>query len=128
MRWVSHTEWPAIGGEFSPDGKQFTYVLNADGRASIRFVDRTTLEARERKVPPGLNFDAASPFSYVRDGTRYFSHQDPTHPADFFKLALAGEIKQLTQNESAGLASASLTRSVAWIELYLHEGRKTASH
>ena len=33
-------------GEFSPDGKSFTYELNADGRASVQFVDSATLKAK----------------------------------------------------------------------------------
>ena len=38
--WVTDTKWEADAGEFSPDGKTFTYTVNADGRTNIYMVDR----------------------------------------------------------------------------------------
>src|SRR5215469_7362586 len=38
--WVTDLKWEARGGDFSPDGKSFTYVVNADGRTDIFIVDR----------------------------------------------------------------------------------------
>ena len=37
LRWVTDTRWEASAGDFSPDGKHFTYAINADGR-SRRFM------------------------------------------------------------------------------------------
>jgi Tol biopolymer transport system component len=33
--WVTDVKWQASAGEFSPDSRRFTYILNADGRTDI---------------------------------------------------------------------------------------------
>jgi dipeptidyl aminopeptidase/acylaminoacyl peptidase len=111
MRWVTKTEWEASSGEFSPDGRSFTYSLNADGRTTVEFVDRASLKANDRGVPAGLNFGAASPRAFMPDGSYLLAHQDSTHPANLFLVGASGGIKQITHNESPGLASAILPRS-----------------
>ena len=105
-RWVTDTQWEASAGEFSPDGKSFTHELNADGRASVQFVDTATLKASERNVPLGLNAGAANPTSFLRDGSYLLRHQDSTHPANLYVLHAGGDRKQITHNESPGLAAA----------------------
>jgi dipeptidyl aminopeptidase/acylaminoacyl peptidase len=111
MRWVTNTQWEARSGEFSPDGRTFTYSLNADGRTTVEFVDRANLKASDRAVPAGLNFGAASPRAFMPDGSYLLAHQDSTHPANLFFVGASGGIKQITHNESPGLASAILPRS-----------------
>jgi dipeptidyl aminopeptidase/acylaminoacyl peptidase len=111
MRWVTNTQWEASSGEFSPDGRSFTYSLNADGRTTVEFVDRANLKANDRAVPAGLNFGAASPRAFMPDGSYLLAHQDSTHPANLFLVGASGGIKQITHNESPGLASAILPRS-----------------
>ena len=111
MRWVTNTQWEASSGEFSPDGRSFTYSLNADGRTTVEFVDRANLKANDRAVPAGLNFGAASPRAFMSDGSYLLAHQDSTHPANLFLVGASGGIKQITHNESPGLASAILPRS-----------------
>src|SRR6202012_5456733 len=32
LTWATDLKWEAGSGNFSPDGKQFTYEINADGR------------------------------------------------------------------------------------------------
>jgi dipeptidyl aminopeptidase/acylaminoacyl peptidase len=105
-KWVTDTQWEASAGEFSPDGKSFTYELNADGRASVQFVDTATLKASERNAPLGLNTGAASPTSFLPDGSYLLLHQDSTHPANLYVLHADGDLKQITHNESPGLAAA----------------------
>ena len=104
-RWVTDTQWEASAGEFSPDGKSFTYELNADGRASVQFADTATLKASERNAPLGLNTGAASPTSFLPDGSYLLQHQDSTHPANLYVLHADGDLKQITHNESPGLAA-----------------------
>jgi dipeptidyl aminopeptidase/acylaminoacyl peptidase len=111
MRWVTNTQWEASSGEFSPDGRSFTYSLNADGRTTVEFVDKANLKANDRAVPAGLNFGAASPRAFLPDGSYLLAHQDSTHPANLFLVGAGGGIKQITRNESPGLASAILPRS-----------------
>jgi dipeptidyl aminopeptidase/acylaminoacyl peptidase len=110
-RWVTDTQWEASAGEFSPDGKSFTYELNADGRATVQFVDTATLKASERNAPLGSNTGAASPTSFLPDGSYLLKHQDSTHPANLYVLHADGGLKQITHNESAGLASAIVPAS-----------------
>jgi len=110
-RWVTDTQWTARPGEFSPDGKTFTYGINADGRTTIFFADTVTLKASDRSVPPGINNVAASPTSFTSDGSYLLSHEDSTHPANLYLLHPGGELKQITHNESPALASAALPGS-----------------
>jgi dipeptidyl aminopeptidase/acylaminoacyl peptidase len=104
--WVTDTQWDASAGKFSPDGKMFTYNLNADGRASLLFVNTASLQASDRKVPPGLNFGPAEPTSFLANGSYLLLHQDSTHPANLFLLHARGDLQQITHNESAALAAA----------------------
>jgi dipeptidyl aminopeptidase/acylaminoacyl peptidase len=110
-RWVTDTQWEASAGEFSPDGKSFTYELNADGRATVQFVETATLAASTRNAPLGLNTGAASPTSFLLDGSYLLKHQDSTHPANLYVVHADGGLKQITHNESAGLASAIVPAS-----------------
>jgi dipeptidyl aminopeptidase/acylaminoacyl peptidase len=110
-RWVTDTQWTARPGEFSPDGKTFTYGINADGRTTIFFADTATLKASDRGVPPGINNVGASPTSFTSDGSYLISHEDSTHPANLYLLHASGELKQITHNESPALASAVLPGS-----------------
>jgi dipeptidyl aminopeptidase/acylaminoacyl peptidase len=111
LKWVTDTQWTARSGEFSHDGKTFTYGINADGRTTIFFVDAVTLKASDRGVPAGLNNVAASPTAFTADGSFLLSHEDSTHPANLYLLHTGGELKQITHNESAALASAALPGS-----------------
>jgi dipeptidyl aminopeptidase/acylaminoacyl peptidase len=104
-RWVTDTQWEASAGEFSPDGKTFTYELNADGRAGVQFVDTATLKASERGAPLGLNAGAADPTSFLPDDSYLLLHQDSTHPANLYVLHAGGALQQITHNESPGLAA-----------------------
>ncbi len=110
-RWVTDTQWDASSGEFSPKGDTFTYLLNADGRAAIRFVNTATLATSDRGLPPGLNADGASPRSFRADGSFLFSHQDSTHAPDLYLLGAHDDIRQITHNASRGLAGAVLPGS-----------------
>ena len=110
-RWVTDTQWDATPGEFAHDGKTFTYELNADGRASLQFVDTATLQSSERGVPAGLNTAAASPASFLPNGDYLLEHQDSTHSANVYVLQAGGALKQITHNESARLASAVVPSS-----------------
>ncbi len=110
-RWVTDTQWTARPGEFSPDGKTFTYEINADGRTTIYFADTATLKASDRGVPPGINNSPVSPKSFTSGGSFLLSHEDSTHPANLYLLHPSDELKQITHNESPALAAAALPPS-----------------
>ena len=109
--WVTDTQWEAASGEFSPDGTTFTYTLNADGRVTLQFADTATLRAGDRGVPVGLNEGAGNPRSFFPDGTFLLDHEDSTHAANLYVLSGQGNLKQITHNESPGLAAAILPKS-----------------
>jgi dipeptidyl aminopeptidase/acylaminoacyl peptidase len=109
--WVTDTQWEASAGGFAPDGKSFTYLLDADGRASVNFVDLATLASATRNAPLGLNLGAGRPTSFLPDGSYLLAHQDSTHPANLYRLHPDGRLNQITHNESAGLAAAMLPAS-----------------
>ncbi|WP_433967029.1 S9 family peptidase [Tunturiibacter gelidiferens] len=110
-RWVTDTQWEAHAGGFSPQGDTFTYILNADGRAAINFVDGKTLKASDRGVPAGLNTPGAGPTAFREDGSYLFSHQDSTHAPNLYLLSAGGAVTQVTHNESPVLTSATLPSS-----------------
>ncbi|WP_353064358.1 S9 family peptidase [Tunturibacter psychrotolerans] len=110
-RWVTDTQWEAQAGGFSPKGDTFTYILNADGRATINFVDVKTLKASDRGIPAGLNIPGADPSAFREDGSYLFSHQDSTHAPNLYLLSAGGAVTLVTHNESQVLASAALPSS-----------------
>jgi dipeptidyl aminopeptidase/acylaminoacyl peptidase len=110
-RWVTDTQWEAHAGGFSPKGDTFTYILNADGRATINFVDVKTLKASDRGIPAGLNTPGAGPTAFREDGSYLFSHQDSTHAPNLYLLSTGSVVSQVTHNESPVLASAALPSS-----------------
>jgi dipeptidyl aminopeptidase/acylaminoacyl peptidase len=110
-RWVTDTQWEAHADGFSPKGDTFTYLVNADGRATIYFADAKTLKASERGIPSGLNTPGAGPDAFRDDGSYLFSHQDSTHTPNLYLLSAAGSISQVTHNESPVLTAAALPSS-----------------
>ncbi len=47
LTWVTDTKWEASAGDFSPDGKHFTYAVNADGRSDVFLGETATTSQRE---------------------------------------------------------------------------------
>ena len=109
LTWVTDTQWETYAGEFSPDGKWFTYVINADGLGEIYLVDRASLHSEKLALPPGVNGPAASPNSFSPDGTRLLiSHESSSQPADFWSYELnSGKMVQITYSAIASLTSAA---------------------
>jgi len=110
-RWVTDTQWETHPGGFSPKGDTFTYIINADGRDTIYFVDAKTLKASDRGIPPGLNDFGAGPTPFREDGSFLFSHQDSTHTSNLYLLSAGGTVSQVTHNESPVLTGAALPSS-----------------
>jgi len=109
LTWVTDTQWETYAGEFSPDGKWFTYVINADGLGEIYLVDRASLHSEKLALPPGVNGPAASPNSFSPDATRLLiSHESSSQPADFWSYDLnSGKMVQITYSAIASLTSAA---------------------
>jgi Tol biopolymer transport system component len=56
LTWVTDIKWEASSGNFSPDGKSFTYVVNEDGRTDAYIVSRASNRAEKVQLAEGLNF------------------------------------------------------------------------
>jgi dipeptidyl aminopeptidase/acylaminoacyl peptidase len=113
LTWVTQTEWDANSGDFSLDGKAFTYTINEDGRADTYLVERSTGRAAKLAFPEGITTIAASPHSFSPDGTRLLiSHQSSQRPADLWIYDLATHKPgQLTFSAIASLNPAAIPPS-----------------
>jgi|SRR5579859_3990981 len=113
VTWVTDTKWEAGAGDFSPTGKSFTYILNADGVIDAYAVDAKTLRAEKIPFETGLNAFAASPTSYSPSGDRLLMmHETSVRPANYYVYDVAsGKSRQLTQSSVASLSSAALPPS-----------------
>jgi dipeptidyl aminopeptidase/acylaminoacyl peptidase len=108
--WITDTQWEAGSGNFSPDGRQFTYALNHDGETDmyLQMVGQTT--AQKLDFPPGQTFALAEPTTFSPDGTRLLvSHEDSQRVIDLWIYDLkTRSARQLTQSAIASLAPSSV--------------------
>ncbi len=113
LTWVTDVKWEAGSGNFSPDGEQFTYELNADGRTDDYLVDTATLKGAKLNVAAGLNSYAGNPSSFSPDGRRLLvNHQSSTQPGDYWVYDIARrEPHHLTYSAIASLTAAKIPAS-----------------
>lgn len=111
--WVTDLKWEARRAEFSPDGKSFTYLVNADGRTTIYRADRQSGKTEELAFPDGMNFPAGNPTSYSPSGDRILiSHQSSTQPNDMWVYDVkTRRSRQLTFSALASLNPSRLPSS-----------------
>ena len=110
---VSDTKWEPEAGDFSPDGKSFTYVINEDGRTDIYLADTATHKGSKLNVPAGLNSFGGNPTPFTADGRRLLiSHQASNNPSDVWIYDIAGRsARQLTYSAIASLDPNRMPRS-----------------
>ena len=113
VTWVTDMKWEAGAGDFSPTGKSFTYIINADGVIDAYLADAKTLRAEKIPFETGLNGFAASPTSYSPSGDRLLvTHETSVRPANYYVYDIAShKVHQLTQSTVASLSSAALPPS-----------------
>ena len=111
--WVTDLKWEADAGNFSPDGKHFTYVVNEDGRVDDYLGETTTLLRGKLNLPPGLNGFAGNPTTFSPDGRRLLiTHQSSTQPGDMWVYDIEKrEGRQLTFSAIASLTAAKIPPS-----------------
>ncbi|MGD0545725.1 MAG: S9 family peptidase [Candidatus Acidiferrales bacterium] len=114
ITWATDTKWEAQSGDFSPDGKQFTYIVNEDGRSDAYLADVSTHRGEKIKFPAGLNTFAGNPSSFSpRGGRLLVEHQSSTQPDDLWVYDISKQApQQLTISAIASLASAKIPPSV----------------
>lgn len=110
IRWVTHTGWQAQAGDFSPEGKYFTYSINADGRISTWLVDRASMRARKLDFPTGLTYPTGTPTAFSPHGRRLLvSFENSQRPADLWVYDIAARrARQLTYSFIASLRPADI--------------------
>jgi dipeptidyl aminopeptidase/acylaminoacyl peptidase len=121
LRWATDIKWEATSGDFSPDGKSYTYLVNADGRQDIYLANSSTMGAEKIPAPEGVNgFSGSNHFpSYGRPSAfslkgnmLLLSHESSVQPADYWIYDLTRRsTKQLTYSTIASLKSASVPDS-----------------
>jgi len=111
--WVTDLKWEASAGEFSPDGKSFTYILNADGRTDTYVVDRSSGRAKVLQFAVGITAPAGNPRAYSPLGDRLLiSHQSSTEPADLWVYDMTGHTtRRLTFSAPGSLNPSRLPAS-----------------
>jgi len=113
LTWVTDLKWEADAGEFSPDGKTFTYTVNADGRTEVYLVDRASGSAAKLPFPEGITFPAGTPTAYSPSGDRLLvSRQSSAQVPDLWVYDLASrQARQLTFSAIASLDPLALPAS-----------------
>lgn len=111
LRWLTDTQWSAQGSAFTPDSGSAVYLLNADGRLSTRFVDLKSMRESDRGIPLGMNLPVGAPTPFLPDGSMLLSHEDSSHPGEYYRLAPDNSLTQITHNANAELQHAVLPSS-----------------
>jgi dipeptidyl aminopeptidase/acylaminoacyl peptidase len=113
LKWVTNTKWDASSGDFSHDGKAFTYTISADGFTDTYLVDVASLRAVQLSLGAGVNTIPAYPNSFSPSGDRLLvSHQSSVEPADLWITDTSSlNAKRLTRSAIASLSAASMPRS-----------------
>lgn len=113
LRWITDTHWEADGDSFSPDGKQFTYLINEDGRTHAFIADTATGKSHPLNMPEGLTSFDGRPTTFSPDGDKVlFTHQSSRRPNDIWSYALRdGKALQLTKSASPNIDASLLPQS-----------------
>jgi dipeptidyl aminopeptidase/acylaminoacyl peptidase len=116
LTWVTNLKWEAHAGDFSPDGKSFTYEVNEDGRSIVYLArllaDGKSFHPEKLDLPAGINGTEGTPSAYSTSGRLLLSHQSSTQPADFWLYDIKQrQVRQLTFSALAALNAAQLPAS-----------------
>jgi dipeptidyl aminopeptidase/acylaminoacyl peptidase len=113
VTWVTDLKWEAFAGNFSPDGKNYTYVVNEDGVTDAYLADRSTNRAEKVDLPHGLNYFSGNPNEFAPQSDRVIvSHEASNQPGDLWVYNLASRhAEQLTFSGIASLRAIPLPPS-----------------
>jgi len=111
--WVSDLKWEVSAGNFSPDGKRFSYLVNEDGVIDSYVVDRSTNRADKIDLPHGLNAFSGNPNEFAPQSDRVIvSHEASNQPSDLWVYNLrTRHADQLTFTAIASLRATPLPPS-----------------
>jgi dipeptidyl aminopeptidase/acylaminoacyl peptidase len=113
VTWVTDLKWETFAGNFSPDGKRYTYIVNEDGVIDAYLLDRSTNHADKVELPHGLNAFSGNPNEFAPQSDRVIvSHEASNQPADLWVYNLrTRHADQLTFSAIASLRATPLPRS-----------------
>jgi len=113
ITWVTDLKWETYAGNFSPDGKRFSYIVNEDGVIDAYLVDRATNRAEKIDLPHGLNAFSGNPNEFAPQSDRVIvSHEASNQPADIWIYNLrTRHADQLTFTAIASLRATPLPPS-----------------
>jgi dipeptidyl aminopeptidase/acylaminoacyl peptidase len=105
LKWITDTQWDASSADFSPDGRQAAWTLNADGMTTTYLYDLSSGKSEGLTMPTGLTSPAGNLNPFSPDGkSLLLSHQSSQRPSDFWVYDIAsGKPRQLTYSAVAGL-------------------------
>jgi len=107
IQWVTNLHWEAAPGDFSPDGKSFTYLVNEDGQTSLYLANTETLKASKIDFPEGVSSFSGNPSAFSPSGDQLMvEHQNSQRPSDIWLFDLnSHKSRQLTFSTDPGLQS-----------------------
>ncbi len=111
--WATNTKWEASSGNFSPDGKSFTYTINADGHIDAYIASNANKHPEKIALAEGLNTFSGNPSPYAPDGNHILvKHQSSTQPGDLWVYDIAKHNStRLTYSAIASLTTTPLPPS-----------------
>jgi dipeptidyl aminopeptidase/acylaminoacyl peptidase len=103
-RWITNGDWDATPGDWSSDGRTFTYGVNQDSRKELYLVDARSFHVSKLRNLEGLNSSNADPDAFSPDSRRLLVlHESSRQPADLWLYDLASNTA--TQVTHSGIAS-----------------------
>ena len=113
VTWVTDLKWEAFAGNFSPNGKNYTYVVNEDGVTDAYLAERSTNRAEKVDLPHGLNYFSGNPNEFAPQSDRVIvSHEASNQPGDLWVYNLTSRhADQLTFSAIASLRATPLPPS-----------------
>jgi len=113
LTWVTDLKWEVYSGNFSPDGKSYSYVVNEDGLIDAYLADRSTNRGEKLDLPHGLNSFSGNPNEFAPQSDRVIvSHEASNQPGDLWIYDLnSRHAEQLTFSAIASLRATPLPPS-----------------
>jgi dipeptidyl aminopeptidase/acylaminoacyl peptidase len=113
LTWVTDLKWEAYSGNFSPDGKSYTYIVDEDGLTDAYLADRSSNHAEKVDLPHGLNYFSGNPTEFAPQSDRVIvSHESSNQPGDLWVYNLnSRHADQLTFCAIASLRATPLPPS-----------------
>jgi dipeptidyl aminopeptidase/acylaminoacyl peptidase len=111
--WMTDGTWDAEPGDWSADGRSFTYRVNQDSRRAVYLVDARTLKTTKLENLEGLNSISGSPNAFSPNGNKLLVHHESARQAgDLWVYDLASRSgTQLTYSAIASLDAKNIPPS-----------------